>query len=67
MNNNQMIITYDIDFNSLDGIDFTMMFDEDGITEWMNYQEQMTDELLEIAAWYIINHNHKMYYLPYPQ
>ena len=46
--NNIMIITYDIDFNSLEGSDYAMMFDKEGINEWMYYQEEMTDELLEV-------------------
>ncbi len=47
MDNNQMIITYDIDFNSLEGSDFAMMFDSNGINDWMNYQET-EDELVEV-------------------
>ena len=42
-----MIITYDIDFNSLEGSDFAMMFDEEGINNWM-YQQEMADELIEV-------------------
>jgi len=49
MRENQMIIEYDIDFNSLEGSDFAMMFDYNGINEWM-YQQEMEEELMEVMC-----------------
>ena len=36
---NNLIITYDIDFNSLEGTDYAMMFDYNGINDWMTEYE----------------------------
>ena len=54
MRENQMIIEYDIDFNSLEGSDFAMMFDYNGINDWM-YQQEMDDEV--ISEWYLDGYN----------
>ena len=36
---NNLIIEYDIDFNSLEGTDYAMMFDYNGINSWMEEYE----------------------------
>tara|TARA_R110002012_G_C11335102_1_gene577553 strand:- start:115 stop:246 length:132 start_codon:yes stop_codon:yes gene_type:complete len=42
-----MIIEYDINFNDLEGSDFAMMFDYNGINDWME-QRELSDEYVEV-------------------
>ena len=42
-----MILEIDIDYNELDGSDYAMMFDDNGINTWMMMREE-SDEYIEV-------------------